>query len=280
VGVSDFEPVVLGNEEVTLRDLRTGELLHPGLGPRREAELLYVRQTRLAMRLQEPGGGPLAVLDVGLGAATNALAVIRCAEEISGRRELVLTSLERDDGALRLALAHPDRFPLQARHRELLEEILDRRRVERPGLRWTWLPGDALEALDRLDARQEVVCFDPFSPEANPALWSIDTLRRFRQVLAPGGVLSTYSTSTRTRVTLLLAGFWVGAGAPAAVKKETTVASDGPEALEAPLGARWLQRWRRSSARAPHGVSVLSPELERAVLAHPQFSAPTGETAC
>jgi len=128
--VSDFEPVVLGNGEVTLRDLRTGELLHPGLGPRREAELLYVRQTRLAMRLQEPGGGPLAVLDVGLGAATNALAVIRCAEEISGRRELVLTSLERDDGALRLALAHPDRFPLQARHRELLEEILDRRRTE------------------------------------------------------------------------------------------------------------------------------------------------------
>src|SRR5690349_24993478 len=47
VGVSDFEPVVLGNGEVTGRDGRTGELMHPGLGPEREAELLYVRQTRL-----------------------------------------------------------------------------------------------------------------------------------------------------------------------------------------------------------------------------------------
>ncbi len=278
--MNDFETVVLGNGEVTLRDRRTGELLHPGLGPRREAELLYVRQTRLAARLVEPGGRPLAVLDVGLGAATNALAVIARAEEIPGRRDLVLTSLERDDGALRLALTHPERFPLQAGQRGLLDELLERRRVERPGLRWTWLPGDALEALERLDARQDVVCFDPFSPEANPALWSVDALRRFREVLAPGGVLSTYSASTRTRVTLLLAGFWVGAGAPAAVKKETTVASDGPAALEAPLGARWLQRWRRSSARAPHGVPALTPEIEATVLAHPQFSAARGGKAC
>jgi len=228
----------------------------------------------------EPGSGPLRVLDVGLGAATNALAVIGCAEEVSGRRELVLTSLERDDGALRQALAHPERFPLQARHRAVLEEILERRFVERPGMRWTWLAGDALEVLDRLDAPQDVVCFDPFSPEANPALWSLDALRRFREVLAPGGVLSTYSASTRTRVSLLLAGFWVGAGAPAAVKKETTVASDGPAALHAPLGDRWLQRWRRSSARAPHGVAALTPELERAVLAHPQFAATRGDSAC
>lgn len=278
--MNDFETVVLGNGEVTLRDRRTGELLHPGLGPRREAELLYVRQTRLAERLVEPGGRPLAVLDVGLGAATNALVVIARAEEIPRRRDLVLTSLERDDGALRLALAHPERFPLQAGQRGLLEEMLGRRRVERPGLRWTWLAGDALEALERLDARQDVVCFDPFSPEANPALWSVDALRRFREVLAPGGVLSTYSASTRTRVTLLLAGFWVGAGAPAAVKKETTVASDGPAALDAPLGARWLQRWRRSSARAPHGVPALTTEIEAAVLAHPQFSAARGDKAC
>ncbi|HEY1332987.1 MAG TPA: methyltransferase, partial [Myxococcaceae bacterium] len=152
--MNDFEAVVLGNGEVTLRDRRTGELLHPGLGPRREAELLYVQQTRLAQRLVEPHAAPLAVLDVGLGAATNALAVIRCAEEISARRELVLTSLERDDGALRLALAQPDRFPQQAQFQTLLEEILDRQVVERPRLRWTWLSGDALEALDRLEVAQ------------------------------------------------------------------------------------------------------------------------------
>lgn len=280
MGVSDFEAVVLGNGEVTVRDLRTGELMHPGLGPEREAELLYVRQTRLAERLGQASPEPLRVLDVGLGAATNALAMIRCAQEMPRRRELHLTSLERDDGALRLALADPRRFPLQNSHRPLLEELLERSRVDRPGLRWTWQRGDALEALASLEAPQDVLCFDPFSPEANPEMWSVAALRRFREVLAPGGVLSTYSASTRTRVTLLLAGFWVGAGAPAAVKKETTVASDGPAALDAPLGSRWLQRWRRSSARAPHGVAGLTPEIERAIYAHPQFAAARGESAC
>ena len=270
MGLSDFEAVVLGNGEVSIRDRRTGEIMHPGLGPRREAELLYVEQPRLAERLSASGSGPVRVLDVGLGAGTNALAVVDCARRVQDRA-LVLSSLERDDGPLRLALADAARFPLQAAHRDLLELLLQRRSVERPGLCWTWLDGDALEALARLDAGQDVICFDPFSPEANPELWTVEALRRVRRVLAPGGVLSTYSASTRTRVTLLLAGFWVGAGAAAAVKKETTVASDGPVALAAPLGARWIQRWRRSSARAPHGVAELTPEIEAAVLGHPQF---------
>lgn len=270
MGLSDFEPVVLGNGEVSIRDRRSGEIMHPGLGPRREAELLYVQQTRLAERLRDRTAQPLRALDVGLGAATNALAIVDCARQTRGRA-LELTSLERDDGPLRLVLRDPATFPVQAVHRELLEALLARGSVTAPGLRWTWLPGDAIEALRRLEAPQDVICFDPFSPGANPELWTVEALRRFRDVLAPGGVLSTYSASTRTRVTLLLAGFWVGAGAAAAVKKETTVASDGPAGLAAPLGTRWLERWRRSSARAPHGVAGLTPELERAVLAHPQF---------
>src|SRR5262249_11949339 len=130
--------------------------------------------------------------------------------------------------------------------------------------------GDALAQLGAL-APQDILCFDPFSPEANPGFWTVEALTRFRAVLAPGGILSTYSASTRTRVTLLLAGFWVGAGRAVAVKSETTVASDGPGRLEQPLGARWLERWSRSSARAPHGAE-LTEDVERRVRGHPQFA--------
>ena len=277
MGLSDFEPVVLASGEVSIRDRRSGEVMHPGLGPRREAELLYVEQTRLVERLSAADPAPLRVLDVGLGAATNALAVVDCAARVKGRA-LHLTSLERDDGPLRLVLGDPERFPIQAAHRQMLESLLAHRSVERPGLRWTWREGDALDSLGRLEALQDVICFDPFSPEANPALWTVEALRCFRQVLAPGGLLSTYSASTRTRVTLLLAGFWVGAGATAAVK-ETTVARAGPAVLTRLRGRRWLERWSRSSARAPHG-SILDAATEARVRAHPQFADPEGGARC
>jgi hypothetical protein len=271
--MTDFDLVVLKSGEASIRDRRSGEIMHPGLGPRREAELLYVEQTRLAARLRRSEPGPLHVLDVGLGAATNALAVVTCARRARGRA-LHLTSLERDDGPLRLALADPVSFPVQHGEGPLLEALLACQEVSEPGVRWRWLPGDALAQIGSLDAAQDVVCFDPFSPEVNPELWTLAALGSLRRVLAPGGILSTYSASTRTRVTLLLAGFWVGTGAAVAAKTETTVASDGPECLERPLGPRWLERWSRSTARAPHGME-LTPELERRVRSHPQFASPS-----
>jgi len=270
VGVSDFERVVLRSGESSIRELRSGEIMHPGLGPRREAELLYVEQTRLAARLTDGKPGPVRVLDVGLGAATNALAILRCSQRVTGR-PLELTSLEHDEGPLRLALGEPDAFPLQAEYRAPLEALLEGGEIRLGRMRWRWPRGDALEQLAILGATQDILCFDPFSPEANPRLWTEEALGRFRAVLAPGGILSTYSASTRTRVTLLLAGFWVGAGRAAAAKTETTVGSDGPEALERPLGRRWLERWRRSTARAPHGAE-LTLDLEERIRAHPQFA--------
>jgi hypothetical protein len=270
--MSDFEPVRLRSGEFTLRHRPSGEVMHPGLGPRREAELLYVEQTHLADRLRLPASGPLRVLDVGLGAGMNALAIVACARRTQGRA-LVLTSLERDDGPLRLALSDPQAFPVQAQHRELLESLLARGWVERPGLSWSWSPGDALAGLGQLAKRQDIVCYDPFSPDVGPEMWTVEALAAVRRILAPGGIFSTFSASTRTRVTLLLAGFWVGAGAAAAIK-ETTVASDGPSPLERPLGSRWLQQWARSSARAPYGLE-LTPELEKLIRANPQFRSST-----
>jgi hypothetical protein len=268
--MSDFERVVLRSGESSIRELRSGEIMHPGLGPRREAELLYVEQTRLAARLADAKPGPVRVLDVGLGAATNALAVLACSQRAAGR-PVDLTSLEQDEGPLRLALSAPAAFPWQAEYRGPLEALLEGGEIRLGRLRWRWPRGDALEQLATLGAAQDVICFDPFSPEANPALWTVEALGRFRAWLAPGGILSTYSASTRTRVTLLLAGFWVGAGRAAAAKTETTVASDGPDALEQPLGPRWLQRWKRSTARAPHGAE-LTADLEERIRSHPQFA--------
>jgi len=52
------EVVVLPNGLLAIRERASGEVMHPGAGPRVEAESIYVVPSRLAARLQE--GGALA----------------------------------------------------------------------------------------------------------------------------------------------------------------------------------------------------------------------------
>ncbi|SEM68322.1 tRNA U34 5-methylaminomethyl-2-thiouridine-forming methyltransferase MnmC [Stigmatella aurantiaca] len=270
----DFELVTLRNGARAVRHLGHGEVMHPSVGPWKEALRLYVEQPRLAERLGQPGP-PLVVLDVGLGAATNAVAALTCARELGAgrRRALELISLEVDLAPLRLALADPEGFPFLQPFREAAEALMRDGSWSEAGLHWRLLLGDAVPHLEGALPPADLVYFDPFSPASNPDMWTEAVLARVRarcQEEGEGARLLTYSAATPTRVTLLLAGFYVGAGVSTGTKGETTVAATRLEALEAPLGGRWLERWRRSSSRAPHGAP-LTPEVESRLLAHPQW---------
>jgi len=268
----DFELVTLRGGAQAVRDVRRGEVMHPAGGPWAEARRLYAEQLGVRERVAVEGAGPLRVLDVGLGAAANAVAVLSAAA--GAPRAVELCSLEVDLAPLRLAVRAPEAFPFLQPWRAALEGLIARGEWASGAVRWRLLQGDARERIEEVPAGQELVLFDPFSPKANPELWSPEFLARVRARCleeAPGAMLATYSAATPTRVSLLVAGFLVGVGAPTAGKQETTVAATRMESLGAPLGARWLQRWRRSPSRAPHGQQ-LTPEIEARVLAHPQFA--------
>jgi len=268
----DFQLVTLRGGARAVRHLGHGEVMHPAGGPWEEAQRLYVEQLRVAERLAVSTDQPLRVLDVGLGAATNAAAVLSASN--GAKRSLEVHSLEMDLSPLRLALRAEGAFPFLEPWREALRALLESGEWRSGPLRWRLLEGDARETIREVPPEQELVLFDPFSPRANPALWTVEFLARVRErcrMEEPGALLATYSSATPTRVSLLLAGFFVGAGAPTGYKKETTVASTRLEALAAPLGARWLQRWERSPVRAPHGEQW-SPELDARLRAHPQFA--------
>ncbi|MCI0573612.1 MAG: methyltransferase [Myxococcaceae bacterium] len=269
----DFELVTLRNGARAVRHLGHGEVMHPAGGPWEEAQRLYVTQTRLAERLSSDGAEPFRILDVGLGAATNAVAALTCARALPRRRPLEVHSLEFDLAPLRLALGDEKGFPFLAPWRGACESLMAHGCWEEDGLRWTLTLGDARSTLETAPGDADLVLFDPFSPKANPDLWTPQVLAKVRSRCrqeGEGALLATYSAATPTRVSLLLAGFFVGAGLSTDKKGETTVAATRLEMLEAPLGARWLERWRRSSARAPHGTA-LTPELEQDLLAHSQF---------
>jgi hypothetical protein len=78
------------------------------------------------------------------------------------------------------------------------------------------------------------------------------------------------------RVTLLLAGFFVGVGHATGEKEETTIAANTPGLIAQPLDRRWLQRARGSTSAEPLWEPVyrqarLSPKTWEMLRQHPQF---------
>ncbi|HVO20282.1 MAG TPA: tRNA guanosine(34) transglycosylase Tgt [Anaeromyxobacter sp.] len=272
-GAARFELVLTSSGAPAVRDAAAGEVMHPVVGAAAEADRLYVAQSRLAERLARPGP-PLVALDVGLGAASNALAALRAARSARAvapaLRRLELVSFERELGAAALSASPAGAAALGLGPLDLaaLGGLLERGGHEEEGATWRLVLGDLLLTLPQEPLEAEVVFWDPYSPRVNPELWTVAAFRAVRERCGPQATLFTYSTSTRVRVALLLAGFFAGAGDPSGPKQETTAAATEPSLLARPLDGRWLDRLARSSS--PFPADAPADALAR-IRAHPQF---------
>lgn len=301
-----FQLVRLPNGTYSVYATDYAEKMHPGLGPQAEADLLYVQQLKIPERMRA-SPEEFVVWDVGLGAAANALAVLRATKEIS--RPLRLVSFDNTVAPLAFALENATTLGYLAGYQNQLATLLESKRVEfQNGASFvTWefhladFPaflacrsrGDETQANRKTPANQlepphvgsyefpapQAILFDAFSPAKNPAMWTLPLFTNLFCALAPQrpGNLTTYSRSTMFRVTLLLAGFHVGSGVATGRKEETTVAANDLRLIEKPLDQRWLERARRSDSAEP----LLEPVYRRAPLSadtweklqnHPQFS--------
>lgn len=275
-----FEIRVADEGFASVVDRGSGEIMHAGLDPESEARALYVEQSRLAERLRENDPSPLVVWDVGLGAAHNAMAALRCCEATGNleQRAVRLVSFENDAGALRLALRNASQFPhLQCAAPNHVLRFGEWRSEVVPFL-WTFLEGDFLERLDDAPA-PDLIFYDPFSAKTDAPLWTLASFERlFRACGAGDAELFTYSASTAARAAMLAAGFWVGVGAPTGSRPETTLALTPAAAKHATARGRtlldraWLERFGRSQAPFPSDVTDQNANAVRdRVERHSQF---------
>lgn len=253
----DCEVVTTRSGAPAVRDRVTGEIMHPLVGPRVEAGQLYVGPSKLAARLGAPTGpgasGPLVLLDVGLGAGSNAIAAWELSESLGPEaRRLEIRSFDRSLGALTLALEHGAAFGLDGRAGIAGRAICAAHRHETVRTGWSYFGGELLTMLAGQPADSaDVVFWDPFSPNTNPALWSVAAFAALRRVCRAGATVHTYSGGTAVRSALLLGGFVVGVGDTVGALKQSTCAAVCVEDLAAPLGHRWFERVSRSSAPFP-----------------------------
>jgi tRNA U34 5-methylaminomethyl-2-thiouridine-forming methyltransferase MnmC len=277
-----FEIVTVASGARSLRSLEHGETFHPVVGPMSEARELHVRQQRIVERAAQPGRRPFVIWDAGLGAAANALAAIGALENAgAATRPVELHSFDRTRAPLDFALNHAAELGYFAGREKTVAALLRDGIAMAGPVTWRLHEGDFRERMnDPAIPPPHAVMFDPYSPSANPELWQLDTFAALRR-RATGDepcTLTSYSRSTAVRVTLLLAGWFVGHGGATGEKDETTIAATRLDLLDEPLGARWLQRVRRSTAPGPLGAPgrepLTSAEVTTRLLRHPQFLPP------
>src|SRR5690242_21810226 len=98
-----YQLVRLNNGICSVRSLVDAETFHPVIGPVAEAEALYVNQLGLRDRLKNHSG-EFVIWDVGLGAAANALTVLRATRDWACHIRLV--SFDHTPEPLKFALQH------------------------------------------------------------------------------------------------------------------------------------------------------------------------------
>jgi hypothetical protein len=273
----EFEIVTLKSGAKSLRSRALRETFHPVTGPFAEANRLHIGQQRLVER-GASAGEKFIVWDVGLGAAANALAAVEVLAGCAARIEI--HSFDKTLAPMEFAIAHADELEYPLAHLEALCDLIaGRRAVPAPGIEWLLHRGDFRELIrDETYPAPHAIFYDPYSPGVNREMWTLEHFEAVYRRITPGPpcLLTNYSRSTAVRVTLLLAGFFVGVGSPVGEKNETTIAANRPGLLENPLDQTWLARVRNSTNAAPirGGDHVRSPiradDFER-LRSHPQF---------
>jgi hypothetical protein len=300
VATDEYKLVQLRNGAHAVYVASYDEKMHPGLGPAAEAEALYVRQLKIRERMQQHAG-EFVVWDVGLGAAANALAILHLTRDLTCPLRIV--SFDDTSGPLEFALAHAEQLGYLHDYAATVRDLLARRSIVfndgQRQVHWDFWLGDfptwCAQRLERRAPNRPVsaaefqragsetgaphaIFYDAFSPAKNPAMWTLPLFTNLFRQLDPSRPcnLTTYSRSTMLRVTLLLAGFFVGRGGATGLKEETTLAANTRSLLDDPLDSIWLERARRSGSAEPlheagYRQSPLSAASWEKLKSHPQF---------
>jgi len=281
LGDYELHPSPLGH--LSIKHRSSGEIMHSVNNPLVEANRLYIDQPRFNERLRT-GDGPLTIWDVGLGAATNAMAAILAATSEDAipatRRPLRILSFENDLNSLRLALRHSAHFPHL--HHPAPHDLLKSGRWDHPSglLQWELIQGDFQKEFESAHALPDLVFYDPFSSKTNGDLWTPAFFARLARHLGEHPVeLFTYSASTAVRAALLSAGFFVAHGVSNGAVADTTAAFSREACARRAgefgihlLGGEWLATWNRSQAKTPSGLTIAEMGIfEARVAGHPQF---------
>lgn len=150
----------------------------------------------------------LTILDICFGLGFNTLTTLWYNKYYAKKKALRIYSPELDDSVLfeLKSLQYPKELQ---EFIPLLLQLIQDKKVKYQGLMIELFIGDARDYIKGFENFFDIVYQDPFSPDENPALWTVEYFKDIKKALKPRGVLSTYSTALKTRLALDENGFTV-----------------------------------------------------------------------
>lgn len=250
----------------SIKQISSGETMHAISDPIVEANAIYIQQAKIEERLQKKS---LTIWDVGMGAATNAMAVLMESEKIYKKfpelkNKIHLESFEIDLDPLKLAqssqkifsyLKHPAPF-------QILEKKQWTSKDEK--INWKLFHGDFLKQFEEASF-PDLIFYDPFSFKADVDLWKLSFFEKMVQWLKNHPekrqvYFISYTNSNKNRARLAASGFHLAKGVPAPPKEATTLGFlEREENSEIKyLDEKWFNTWKSGHA--------FEAELEEKVL--------------
>ncbi|MDR2912468.1 MAG: tRNA (5-methylaminomethyl-2-thiouridine)(34)-methyltransferase MnmD [Alistipes sp.] len=193
---------ITADGSATLRSPMHGDTYHSLRGAVGEARHVFIEAA-----FRQSTGAPVRVLEMGFGTGLNAWLTLEEAERTGRRVDYTAVELHPVPEEVAARLGYTSDLRFAALHSAPWGEW------SRPaeGFRLLKLQGEMTEILAKSDfsATFDIVYWDAFAPDTQPALWSEEIFARVFEATASGGVLVTYSSKGDVRRALQAAGFAV-----------------------------------------------------------------------
>ena len=133
-------------------------------------------------------GEKIRILEVGFGLGCNVTALAECVRK-DGKNSggISITSLEIDPKVVDAALYLPE-HPAK----EILFSLQKDSIYKEKGFEAKIIFTDARKFFRENTEKFDMIFLDGFSPDHNPELWTIDIVKKMREILSPSGMIATY----------------------------------------------------------------------------------------
>lgn len=198
--------LITGDGSHTLLNEKLSEPYHSTFGAITESEHVFIRNG-----LDFCKNNPVHILEMGFGTGLNAL--LTCLQARQRGIEVVYTALEKFpvERAIATALNYPARMARHPDAHRIFSAMHDARWEKQeeivPGFRLLKCQVDIIQY--PFNQPVDLVYYDAFSPQIQPALWVSGLFLKIFKSLQPGGFLVTYCAKGDVRRNLEQAGFKV-----------------------------------------------------------------------